>query len=478
MAKNDDFQTVTTLLANHNQSHLLAFWDQLNPTQKQGLLAQIDELDRAKVDNWIAKLVKEVPSTRPDADLAPAPSYPAKPANAEQEKTYEKARAFGRELISKGKVAAFVVAGGQGTRLGFDGPKGNFPISPVKNKTLFQLFAEQIAAVSYKYNVKLPWYVMTSPLNHNQTLEIFRGNNYFGLDKENIFIFQQGTMPCFGFDSKILLADKATIACSPDGHGGSLKALYKSGAIEDMKKRGVEHISYFQVDNPLINIFDELFIGLHVLDESEMSSKALIKTGPKEKVGNFCLADGKVTVIEYSEFNDLPDELTEAKNPDGSLCFQLGSIAIHMINVSFVERLNAKGFALPLHRAVKKIPHIDEQGNPVEPDEPNGVKLETFVFDALPLAKKSTILQVAREQEFAPVKNATGVDSAESARRMMINHWAGWLESAGVEIPRKSDGSPDCKIEIAAGFALCEENVKAKADEIPQIKPGQRIYLE
>lgn len=474
MGINNDFQVVNKLLADHDQSQLFVFWDQLNPAQKQNLLAQIDELDWARIDDWVVNVVRETHSAA-DLDLSPADSYPPAPANKKQEKTYEKARALGHKLVSKGKVAAFVVAGGQGTRLGFDGPKGEFRISPVKNKTLFQLFAEQIAAVSRKYNVKLPWYVMTSPLNYSQTLEVLQNNSYFGLGKENIFIFQQGTMPCFGFDGKILLADKATIACSPDGHGGSLKALYKSGALEDMKKRGVEYISYFQVDNPLINIFDELFIGLHVLDESEMSSKALIKTGPWEKVGNFCLANGKVTVIEYI---DLPDELAEARNPDGSLRFQLGSIAIHMISVNFVERLNEKGFALPLHRAAKKIPHIDEQGNPIEPDEPNGFKLETFVFDALPLAKKSMILQTIREQEFGPVKNATGVDSAESARRMMIARWADWLESAGVKIPRKSDGTPDCKIEIASSFALCKEDIKAKVDEIPQIKPGEIVYLE
>ncbi len=475
MGINDDFQTVKKLLADHSQSHLLAFWDQLNSTQRRDLLAQLNELDLVKIDDWVTNFIKKAPCPVPDSDLAPATSYPTTSTNEEQEKTYEKAQALGRELVSKGKVAAFVVAGGQGTRLGFDGPKGDFRISPVKNKTLFQLFAEQIASASRKYDFKLPWYIMTSTLNHSQTLKIFQANNYFGLDKEDVFIFQQGTMPNFSLDGKILLADKATIACSPDGHGGSPKALYQSGALEDMKKRGVEHISYFQVDNPLINIFDELFIGLHVLDESEMSSKALVKAGPKERVGNFCLADGKVTVIEYS---DLPDELAEARNPDGSLRFQLGSIAIHMINVSFVERLNAKGFALPLHRAIKKIPHVDEQGNAVEPDEPNGIKLETFVFDALPLAKKSMILETIRKEEFGPIKNATGVDSAKSARQMMIARWADWLESAGVKIPRKSDGSPDCKIEIASSFALCKEDIKTKVDEIPQIQPGQTVYLE
>ncbi|MHC4622309.1 MAG: UTP--glucose-1-phosphate uridylyltransferase [Planctomycetota bacterium] len=467
-------ENVTLRLKQHNQSHLLAFWGQLDAAGRQNLLAQIESLDFSQIDLWVANLVRNPTPAELTADLAAAPCYAPTPEHSEQTPKYAHARELGRKLISAGKVAAFVVAGGQGTRLGFDGPKGNFPTSPVKNKTLFQMFAETIAAASQKYQVTCPWYIMTSPLNHDETKRIFRKNRYFGLAEENVFIFQQGALPNFGLNGKILLAGPADIACSPDGHGGSLKALFRSGAIEDMKKRGIQFISYFQVDNPLINIFDPLFIGLHALDDAEMSSKALIKTGPKEKVGNFCLADGKVTVIEYS---DLPDELAEKRNRDGSLLFQLASIAIHIINTTFVEKLNAEGFSLPLHRALKKIPHIDERGNLVEPTEPNGVKLETFVFDALPLASKSVILETLRSEEFAPLKNAVGADSVETARRMMAERAANWLESAGVKIPRKSDHSPDCLIEIAPGFALEKDDLKQELDRMPDIKPGDSLYL-
>jgi UDP-N-acetylglucosamine/UDP-N-acetylgalactosamine diphosphorylase len=234
---------------------------------------------------------------------------------------------------------------------------------------------------------------MTSPLNYSAIVEIFEANDYYGLDKSDVFIFQQAALPNFALDGKILLADKATIATSPNGHGGSLKALYNSGAVADMKTRGIELVSYWQVDNPLVNIFDPLFIGLHALDEAEMSAKALVKSRPTEKVGNFCLVNGKVTVIEYI---DLPLEEAERRNPDGSLVFELGSIAIHIISTAFVERLNSRRFALPIHRAVKKVPHIDANGNAVTPTEPNGIKLETFVFDVLPLAAKSVVLQTVR----------------------------------------------------------------------------------
>ena len=468
------YENAKKLLKKHNQSHLLAFWEQLNTVQRQNLLAQIGQLDFSRIDDWVANYIKKPASAAIPADFSPARSYSISPANADQKHKYVRAGELGKELISDGRVAAFVVAGGQGTRLGFDGPKGNFPISPVRNKRLFQIFAETVAAVSRKYQTICPWYIMTSPSNHAQTREIFRSNDYYGLRESNVFIFQQSTLPNFSFDGKILLADKANIARSPDGHGGSLKALYQSGALEDMKRRGVEFISYFQVDNPLINIFDPLFIGLHALDEAEMSSKALMKTGPKEKIGSFCLANGKVTVIEYS---DLPAEIAEKTNPDGSLVFELGSIAIHLINTNFVEKLNAGGFSLPLHRAVKKIPHIDQQGKLIEPAEPNGVKLESFVFDALPLASKSIILQTLRREEFAPVKNATGTDSAETARRMMVARAAEWLESAGVTIPGKPDGSVDVTIEIAPSFAVQKDDIKAKLNRIPEIKPKDKLYL-
>lgn len=461
-------------LENVGQGQILDFYDSLSDNEKSVLLNQASRLDLARIPVWVDNYVKNAHSMEIPSELDPAPSHAPQPA-AGAEEEYAKAKQLGEKILSEGKVAAFVVAGGQGTRLGFDGPKGDFPISPIKNKTLFQIFGETILAASNKYGATLPWYVMTSPLNDKATVECFEKNAYFGLKKEDVFIFQQGTLPNFDFDGNILLTGKSDIAKSPDGHGGSLKALFDSGAIADMQKRGIEYISYFQVDNPLINIFSPLFIGFHAESGSEMSSRALIKCGPKEKVGNFCIVDGKMTVIEYS---DLPDVYAEKCNADGSLVFELGSIAIHMISRAFVEDLNKDGFALPLHRAVKKIPYIDPSGAFVEPVEPNGVKLETFVFDALPLAERSIVLQTIREEEFAPVKNAEGDDSPAVTRDMMVKRAANWLEMAGVVVPRKEDGSPDCVIEMAPSFALSPEDIEAKLDAIPELKSGGEYYLQ
>jgi len=468
------YKETKRLLSEHNQLQIFDFWHELDERQCQKLLSQIEKLNFEEIDGWVEKFVKNTLPLEVPTNLTPAPVYPAIFADAQQQVEYDKAKTMGLQLISSGKVAAFIVAGGQGTRLGVNDPKGNFPISPIKNKTLFSIFAETVVAAQKKYNCSLPWYVMTSPMNHARTVEIFKLNDYFGLDKNNIFIFIQGTIPNFDFDGRILLAAKDEIASSPDGHGGSLKALYESGAVADMRKRDIEIISYFQVDNPLINIFDPLFIGLHSLAGAQMSSKALTKAEAKEKVGNFCLADDRVTVIEYS---DLPDELAEKKNPDSTLVFSLGSIAIHIINVDFLEQLNSKGFALPIHRAVKKIPHLDKNGESVTPKDANGIKLETFVFDALPLAEKSIILETQRSEEFAPTKNAEGTDSPAVTRQMMIDRAAGWLRSAGIDVPIKADGSADCTIEIAPSFAIAAEDILAKKDDIPTINPGQQLYL-
>jgi UDP-N-acetylglucosamine/UDP-N-acetylgalactosamine diphosphorylase len=474
MADRHDVDDLRNLLTKHHQDHLLAFWPQLSPDQRTDLIAQIHELDLDAIDEWVATLVKGQPQPSIQHDFEPARSYSLVPAASDLQRKYAKAIELGETLISQGKVAALTVAGGQGTRLGFDGPKGNYSISPIKNKTLFRIFAETIAAVSQRYKAVCPWYIMTSPLNHQQTVDIFKADNHYGLDPRNVFIFQQGTLPNFGFDGRILLADKGQIARSPDGHGGCFRALARSGALADMRRHGVEYLTYWQVDNPLVRLFDPLFIGLHVLDKAQMSSRAVIKNGPKEKVGNFCLVNGKVMVIEYS---DLPDELAEKRLPDGSLAFQLGSIAIHIINTAFVEHLNTKGHSLPLHKAVKKIPYIDPQGRRIEPKEPNGVKLESFIFDAVPLADRSIILDIDRNEQFAPVKNATGEDSAEVTRRMMVERAAVWLESAGIKVPRKADGSSDCVLEIAPSFALDRADVPAKKKTVPPIKPGDTLYL-
>jgi len=475
----DRLDAARARLAAHGQEHLLAFASALPPARLASLLDQIDALDLDEIDDLIARYVRVKPEVAIPGDLTPAPYYPNDPASAGRPYDAAKFRSLGEQLIRAGKLAAFCVAGGQGTRLGWNGPKGTFPATPVTGKPLFRVFAEQILAARRKYGVTIPWYIMTSPINDADTRAFFRDNNNFGIARRDIFMFPQGVMPSFDrATGRMLLADRHELAVNPDGHGGSIRALAESRAIDDMAERGVEHISYFQVDNPLVKIVDPLFIGLHAhaADSSaEMSSKMLPKSNAAEKVGVFCRAGGKTMVIEYS---DLPAALASATNADGSLRFLAGSIAIHLLGVRFVERLTEGAtFALPWHRADKKVPFIDPAtGARVEPAEPNGVKLESFVFDAIPLAASSIVYETSRVEEFAPIKNATGVDSAESSARIQSDRNGAWLEQHGVRVPRRADGHVDASIEVSPLTALEPADLSRLA--LPrEVRAGEELSL-
>ncbi len=465
-------------LAAIGQQHLLTFWEELTDAQRVDLLADLQQLPSpAAVSQLVENYVRhyELPKV---GQLEPAPYCPAVP-DIDLAGQYADAIRLGVRLMEQGKVAALTVAGGQGTRLGFAGPKGVFPISPMKSKPLFQLFAEFIRGTELRYGTPpIRWFIMTSPANDEQTRQFFAENDYFGLTSPQVRFFTQGVMPAFSPEGKMLLAGMDRLAMSPDGHGGTLLALRRTGCLEEMAEAGIEHMSYFQVDNPLVKCLDPLFIGLHAARKSQMSSKMLFKADDFERVGNFALADGKMTVVEYS---DLPKELAVAKNPDGSRKFNGGSIAIHVISRQFVEDLTADEarFKLPWHRAVKKVPYVDsETGQQVEPTEPNAVKLETFIFDAIPMAANPLILQTLREDEFSPVKNATGVDSVETSRRDQNRRFARWLEQAGVKVPRTKDGEPDATIEISPLFALDAEQLRERLKDAPVIEAGAKVYLE
>ena len=255
-----------------------------------------------------------------------------------------------------------------------------------------------VRAARTKYGAVIPWYLMTSPANHARTEAYFAENGYFGLPADDICFFTQGMLPAFYPDGKLVLAEKHRLALAPDGHGGTLKALVQSGALADMEGRGIEVISYFQVDNPLVKPFDPLFLGLHALTGSDMSTKVCPKADDHERVGNVCLCDGKTRVIEYSDF---ADEYATARHPDGRRKFDAGNLAIHLLEVWFVDRIVGNTFQLPFRRASKAVAYVDETGTVQTPSEPNAVKLETFIFDALGLAENPLVLEVDRAEEFS-----------------------------------------------------------------------------
>lgn len=449
-------------LERHQQAHLLEGFDALDPQRQSTFLDQLEAINLEELAPLIRELVLCTPTLSAPAALEPAPFFPHDPTDPRRPWDAAAARAAGEGLLRNGRVAAFTVAGGQGTRLGWNGPKGTFPATPVTGKPLYRLFAEQILASRQRYGVSIPWYVMTSPQSDAQTRAFFADNNWFGLPMEDLFTFPQGTMPSVGFDGRLLLAGPGELATNPDGHGGSIKALRTSGAIEHMAARGIDVISYFQVDNPLARIFDPVFLGLHVAageSSGEMSSKMVPKISAQERVGTFCRVGGRTVVVEYT---DLPERLANDRDEHGRLRFDAGSIAIHAIGVSFVDRLTAdpNRFGLPFHRAEKKVAIYDPRtGRTVEPERPNAVKLETFVFDALPLAERSIVYETSRVEEFAPIKNAEGTDSAQSSFLLQSDRAGRWLARHGVDVPTTIDGHIDARLEISPLTALDSEDL-------------------
>jgi len=464
-------EELTGLLAPYGQEHLLRFWDELSEDERKALAEDIRSVDWKQATAWFRQVAGGAATALPQGELTPAPYQPLTPPVG-QEKFYADCRAEGERLLREGKVAAFTVAGGQGTRLGYDGPKGTYKFTILQNKSLFQYFAETLRSWQRKYQTTICWYIMTSPANNQDTVDFFQQHCFFGLQPENVKFFIQGVLPVFSPEGKALLADKFHVSLAANGHGGSFTALRDSGALADMASRGVEILTYWQVDNPLVAFCDTLFLGMHRLTGSEMSSRALIKRDAMEKLGHFCLLDGRTTIIEYS---DMPKSLLEATDADGRLTYRAGSPAIHVIDRQFVERLTDGSLNLPPHRAQKKISFIDEHGEKVIPTAPNAVKLELFLFDALPLTKKALILEGDRETQFSPIKNAAGQDSPDSCRAAMLARDCQWLEEAGIAVPRRTDGTPDVTVEISPLAAVCPEDL-AKLSLAP-LQPGEKRYI-
>jgi UDP-N-acetylglucosamine/UDP-N-acetylgalactosamine diphosphorylase len=498
------------------QGQVFAHWDLLNADERAALAAQAAEIDLAEVDRLNRTLVFQKGGGAVNlAGLSPAP-VEFLPENGGDPAKWAAAKAAGEAALRAGRVAAFTVAGGQGTRLGYDGPKGTFAVTPLKKKPLFQVFAEKIKAAGLRYGKPLHWFIMTSHANHEQTEQFFAANKFFGLDKGRVHFFRQGRMPAVGFDGKILLETKSSLALSPDGHGGSLRALHRSGALDLMQKEGIDTISYFQVDNPIVRCIDPAFIGFHLQAKSGMSSKMVTKAYPEEKVGHFCLQDGKVVVIEYS---DMPMAMQQEKTADGGLKYAAGSIAIHIIDRNFAKRMaggevsgkpetgnlkpegsglpasaaSTSGFrsqvsgfpaaesapSLPFHRADKKIATIDAAGQPVKPEKANGVKFEMFVFDALPFADNSIVIETARADDFSPVKNAEGLDSPQTCRDDQLRQFGRWLKAVGVAVDTDATGLPKVGLEISPLFGYDAESFAERWQSLP-IKPvvADGLYLE
>jgi UDP-N-acetylglucosamine/UDP-N-acetylgalactosamine diphosphorylase len=441
-------------LREHGQEHVLAFWERLTEEQRAGLAAQIESLDFGQIAALQALLPGRAAATAPAVTAAAfEPADPLEAPAAERAAWRER----GAAALRAGQVGVILVAGGQGSRLGFEGPKGTFPLGPISNATLFEIHARKILALQRAHGAVVPFYVMTSTVNDADTRRFFEQHAYFGLTPNAVRFFVQGMYPALFPHGRIVLESPAQLALAPDGHGGLLAAMARTGVLADLKRRGLTTLFYFQVDNPLVEIADPEFLGAHLERAAEMSLKVCTKRDPAEGLGVIVQREGRLAIVEYTE---LTPAQKEARRPDGRLRYLWGSVAIHVFAREFLERMATAG--LPLHLAHKKVTHCDEHGRPFKPATPNAYKFEKFIFDALPAARRAVALAFDRAEEFAPVKNASGEDSPDTARAAMLEKSARRLAAAGRPLPRRPDGALAVRVELDPCFAGGAEELARK----------------
>lgn len=391
--------------AGAGQEHLLQYFDELDEAQQTGLLNQIEALDLSLLD-LIKDGVKEVPKGK----LAPLGAVTLDEIR-EKKDTYKKR---GLEAIRQCQVGAVLLAGGQGTRLGLDKPKGMLNVGIHKELYLFEQLVNNLMEVVKEADAWVPLFVMTSEKNNADTVAFFKEKDYFGYNKDYVFFFVQEMAPSVGYDGKILMEAKDRLSTSPNGNGGWFSSLVKAGLLDKINELGVKFLNVFAVDNVLQKMADPVFVGATLEAGAVCGSKVVAKADPNERVGVLCLEDGRPSIVEYYE---MTDEIIHSRDDKGNLLYNYGVILNYLFDVkTLTDILNR---SMPTHVVEKKIPYINEKAELVKPQEPNGYKFETLVLDMIHMMDNCLSFEVEREHEFAPIKNATGVDSLESARKLM-----------------------------------------------------------
>ena len=464
--RNDNEQRLIEKAYDAGQGHVLRFWNELNDEEKNLFIEDLKQCDFDLLESVFKSLLKKKSRIR----TVQIPEIIELPKTKKDFVRQDKAKEIGERFIRSSSLAVFTAAGGQSSRLGLNMPKGAFSVTPIKKKSLFQVHAEKIRFVQEKYNTIIPWVIMTSETNYNQTVDFFKNNNFFGLKPDMVRFIRQGMNPAIDQYGKLILKEKYRLFMSPNGHGGVFSAMRNSGIYDWFNELGIKEIFYFQVDNVLVKICDPVFIGYHVHNKCEMSSKCLYKDNPDEKIGVFIVEDGKVVVIEYTEIDQIKSYMG-----DDAPMFTAGSIAIHMLNVGFARDENVTGLKLPFHLAHKVISYIDENGNKKLPETHNGYKFETFIFDALRDVTNTIILEVRREEEFSPLKNKSGKDSPETVLKDQLRFFSRWFEGAGIPVPMNGD-LPRYKLEVSPLFAAFEEDFLEKINSDMRIESD--VYIE
>lgn len=391
-------------LKNYNQEHLLNFYNELNDSEKENLLNQINKIDFDLMKN-LYEHRKDAPDTNKKIENIPCVKKDS--LSVEEKVELEN---IGAEIIKNKKIAVCQMAGGQGTRLGHNGPKGTLIIDKINPpKSIFEVFSDKLKETYENFGVKIKWYVMTSNANDKETRDFFESNNYFDYGKENITFFIQGELPLLDEEGNVILQEKGKVFMTPDGNGGIYEALRKNNILEEMKENGVDYLGIGNVDNILLNLLDPIFIGLMARDNYELATKTTTKVSPEEKVGVVCMMDGKPGVVEYTEISE---EMANQRDENGELIFGEGHLGISIFSRKLLERITDK---LYYHAAFKKNDYISVEGEKITADKPNTYKFEAFIFEGFNMSNNLLALSVKREEEFAPIKNREGVDSVETA---------------------------------------------------------------
>ena len=409
----NDIERAKEILKEYNQEHVINLFEKIDLNKQEELAKQVLNIDFHKILELYDK--KEIEFK--EKTITPI-DYLDKQKMSKNE--IERLDNLGIEVLKKGQYAVVTMAGGQGTRLGHPGPKGTFKLDVYgKGKYLFEILAENLKQANKEYNITIPWYIMTSKENNSMTVEFLEKNNYFGYDKKYVTIFMQGELPLVNTEGKLLISKEMKIKEASDGNGGTYSSLRSSGALADMKERGIKWVFIGSVDNALLKMVDTTLLGMAIDRNFQIASKSVVKANPQERVGVFCKVNNHPKVIEYTE---LPEKMAEEIDSNGELKYGESHIMCNLFTIDAIEKISKE--TLMYHSAFKKNSYIDENGKEVIPDEPNSYKFESFIFDAFEFFDDIAILRGKREDDFAPVKNKDGADSPKTAKELYEKYWA------------------------------------------------------